>query len=161
MRKICLCLLVILGLFANHLEARKSEVEVPQYEITGAGTATQGSYLVEISVLSKKKTISDQQLISATVHAVLFRGFSNPNGRSFQKPLAGSASNEAQHSDFYKDFFSATGLSKNYGNVIKGTRSITKTGKEYRVSAKVTVEKEALIKYLQEAGVIKSLNSAF
>ncbi len=161
MGKIYLCLIAILSLLVSPIEAKKIEDGVPHYEIAGAGTAIQGSYLVDISVLSKNKTVSDQQLISAAVHGVLFRGFSNPNGRGFQKPLAGSASNEAQHADFYKDFFSATGLSKNYGNVINGSRSITKVGKEFRVSAKVTVEKEVLIKYLQEAGVVKSLNSAF
>lgn len=161
MRKVLLCAIFILGLCVSQADAKKIEDAHPQYEIIGAGTGTQGSYLVEVSVISKNKTVSDTQLISAAVHGVLFRGFSNPNGRNSQKPLAGSPANEAQHADFYKDFFSDNGLSKNFGTVVKGTRSITKAGKEYRVSATVSVEKETLLKFLQEAGVIRSLNSAF
>ena len=162
MKKILFCVILILDLCMSQAYAKKEKEEPRvQYEIMGAGTGTQGSYLVEISILSKKKSVTDSQLISAAVHVVLFRGFSNPNGRNSQKPLAGTAANEAQHVEFYSEFFSENGLSKTFGTVIKGTRNITKAGKEYRVSAKVAVEKESLLKYLEGAGVIRSLNSAF
>ncbi|MBD5325565.1 MAG: hypothetical protein HDS04_02665 [Bacteroides sp.] len=160
MRKLSI-LLFVLALCAPMVSAKKAEDAALNYEIIGAGTGTQGTYLVEVSVLSKKKDVSDAQLVSAAVHGVLFRGFSNPAARGFKKPLAGSASNEAQHVDFYKDFFSDNGMAKNFGNVVKGTRSITKAAKEYKVSAKVSVEKESLIKYLEDAGVVRSLNAAF
>lgn len=161
MKKYLLFLLLCIWISTPLIDAKKVEETPPKYEIAGAGTASQGSYLVEISVLSKSKNVSDAQLIIAAVHGVLFHGFSNPNGRNFQKPLAGSPANEAQHGDFYKDFFSNTGMAKSFGSVISGTRSITKAGKEYRVSAKVSVDKETLIKFLQDAGVVRSLNSAF
>lgn len=143
------------------MSAKKAEDAALNYEIVGAGTGSQGTYLVEVSVLSKKKDVSDAQLISAAVYGVLFRGFNNPAARGFKKPLAGSAANEAQHADFYKDFFSGNGMAKTFGNVVKGTRSITKAAKEYKVSAKVAVEKETLLKYLEDAGVVRSLKSAF
>lgn len=143
------------------VDAKKSQDEVPEYTIEGAGTATQGNYLVKATVISKNKNVTDDELRRAAVHGVLFRGFSNAEKRQSQKPLAGSLANEGQHADFYKDFFAENGMAKNFASPVEGSRSIKKVDKKYHVSATVTVNKEALLKYLQEAGIVKGLNSAF
>ena len=111
--------------------------------------------------MTKDKKISDQALKRAAVHGVLFRGFSNPAARQSQKPLAGGPANEAQHIDFYKEFFSEKGTAADYANLVPGSRSVKKVNKEYVVTATVTVNKETLAKYLQQMGVIRGLNSAF
>lgn len=160
MKRILIILMSLVGLFGvASLEAKKTEAM--QYELQGAGTGVQGTYLVEVSVLSGSRDVNDGELVKAAVHGVLFRGFTNPAGRNTQKPLAGSPANEAEHADFYKDFFGKNGTSSQFGSVVTGTRIITKAGKQYKVSAKVSVNKDLLLKYLQDAGVIKGLNSAF
>lgn len=135
--------------------------DLPEYEIEGAGTATQGNYLVRTTVLTKNKKISDKEIARAAVHGVLFRGFSDSSNRISQKPLAGNAANEAQHIDFYSAFFDEKGSAANYASVLNGSRTIIKVDKKYKISAIVTVNKELLHKYLEEAGIIKGLNSIF
>lgn len=161
MKQAWLILLFLIASISFHAEAKKDKDAVPEYTIEGAGTATQGNYLVKVTVISKNKHVTDEQIRRAAVHGVLFRGFSNSEKRQSQKPLAGSLANEAQHADFYNDFFSEDGLAKNYASPIEGSRSIKKVDKKYHVTSTVTVSKESLLKFLQDAGVVKGLNSAF
>lgn len=160
MKKI-LTLLLLAGFVAIQMVAKGSSDAPMEYELQGAGTGVQGTYLVEVSLLTKNNKVSDAELVSAAVHGVLFRGFENPQTRNSQKPLAGSAANEDQHIDFYKEFFSAQGKAHTFGTVARGSRTITKAGKQYRVSAKVTVNKSTLLQYLEQQGVVESLNSIF
>lgn len=68
---------------------------------------------------------------------------------------------EAQHADFFKDFFKEDGIAKNYVSIVNGSRQVTKSGKKYRVSSVVTVNKEQLHSDLEKAGIIKGLNTGF
>lgn len=132
--------------------------DLPDYEIEGAGTGNQGTYLVKVSVLSKKAKIEDEEIGRCAVHGVLFRGFANKELRQQQKPLAGSAMVEMQHKDFFKDFFG--GAFKNYYQLV-GPRQVVKAGKQYKVTSVVTVAKDQLKKDLVAMDVIKGLNSGF
>lgn len=148
-----------MALCAIQIHAKGSER--PDFSIEGAGTAIQGCYLVKISLLTKDRKVPDRELVSVAVRGVLFRGFSDPISRITQKPLAGNAASEAQHTDFYKEFFGKQGTAPDYGSVIIGSRAVVRSDGKYRVSAIVNVQKEALLKYLQDAGIVKSLNSIF
>ena len=68
---------------------------------------------------------------------------------------------ESQHADFFKDFFKESGIAKNYVSSVSGSRQVTKSGKEYKISTIVTVNKEQLHSDLEKAGIIKGLNSGF
>lgn len=132
--------------------------DLPDYEIEGAGTGSQGTYLVKVSVLSKKSKITDDVIGRCAVHGVLFRGFANKELRQQQKPLAGSAMVEAQHQDFFKNFFDGT--YKNYYQLV-GSRQVVKAGKQYKVTSVVTVAKDQLKKDLVGMDIIKGLNTGF
>lgn len=153
--------LIVFVLSAFYSEAKKDSAGRFVYQIEGAGVATQGDYLVRLTLTTKDKNIGDAELCRAAVHGVLFRGFTDPGSRQFQKPIAAGAANEAQHADFYESFFGKDGTAANYANMVSGSRSVVKSGKEYCVSAVIAVHKEILIKFLTDAGVIKGLNSAF
>lgn len=133
--------------------------EMPQYSIVGAGVGEQGTYLVKVTVTSKKSNIEENSLIKCAIHGVLFRGFSSKENRQSQKPLAGSALNESQYADFYSNFFKTTYM--NYANVLTGSRQVVKSGKEYKVSVVVAVSKTQLKKDLIDAGIIKGLKTGF
>lgn len=136
--------------------------ELPEYELEGNGTGAQGTYLVKVSVLTKDKQLNSDELGRCAVHGVLFKGFSAKELRQqHQKPLAGSAAAEAQHADFFNSFFAENGAYKNYVGEVSGSRTVIKSGKKYRVSATVTVNKEQLRKDLEKSGVIRGLNSGF
>ena len=63
-----------------------------EYSISGAGTAKQDFYLVNVEVSTKNKNIPDKDLIKAAVNGVLFAVSSNAGFGDSQKPLAGDAS---------------------------------------------------------------------
>lgn len=141
---------------------KTAEQNVPEYFIEGAGTGMQGTYMVNVTVVGKNaKDITDDMIARAAVHGVLFKGFANKEQRQTQKPLAGSATNEAAHADYYSSFFQPGGVARNYVEVVQSSRKIKKVDKNYHVTATVTVNKEQLRKDLEDAGVVKGLNSAF
>ncbi len=153
--------LTLLLLFTISNFAIAKDKENLNYEIEGAGTGAQGTYLVKVIVINKSSKINDELIARCAVHGVLFRGFNNKELRQSQRPLAGSAMAESQHADFFKDFFSENGLAKNYVASINGSRQVIKSGKQYKISTIVTVNKEQLHKDLESAGIIKGLNSGF
>lgn len=131
------------------------------YQIEGTGkTASQGSYLVNVTVTSKKNKIDDAEVAKCAVHGVLFRGFSAKGSLSAQKPLARSAAAEAEHADFFEPFFKE-GTATRYASTVPGSRTVVKIGKQYQISETVEVRKDQLRSDLQEAGVLKGLSSGF
>lgn len=158
-QKLLLTLVMLFAAFS--ISAKDDKVEPLTYEIEGAGTGVQGTYLVKVTVISKKSKITEDLIARCAVHGVLFRGFSNKELRQHQKPLAGSAMAEAKHADFFKDFFKEKGIARNYAASVNSSRQVVKSGKEYKISTIVTVNKEALHKDLETAGIIKGLNSGF
>lgn len=137
----------------------KEKSEKLNYDIEGAGTGQQGTYLVKVTVIGSKK-IEEELVRRCAVHGVLFRGFQSTENRQSQRPLAGSAANEAEHVEFYNEFFAKNGAAKNYASCISSQTAV-KSGKEYRVTVTVSVMKDQLLRDLQAAGVIRSLNSGF
>lgn len=140
--------------------ATKSETPVPEYEISGTDkTAAQGTYIVNVTVLSKKSNIDTDLLSRAAVHGVLFRGI--PGSRSGSKPILGSAAVEAQHAEYFKNFFAPNGPARNYTSEVPGSRKVVKSGKQYRVTSTMVVQKDQLRKDMEQAGIGRGLNSAF
>ena len=76
-----LCLMLMLSLVAF---AKGNEM--PQYDITGAGSGNEGMLLVKVFVYSKK--VTDQDLKRAAVHGVVFRGCSGNNSGAKQPAMA-------------------------------------------------------------------------
>lgn len=154
-----LSLLLFLCMMLGSLQAQAYEPD--DFKIEGVGTATQGHYLVKVSVFTKNAKLPDRDLALAGVYGVLFHGFADANGLHAEKPLAGGPGNFVEHRQFYDDFFGPKGLAADYATVIDGTRSVTKTGKLHRVSVTMSVSKDELRKYLEENDIIQGLNSIF
>ncbi len=133
-----------------------------QYEIVGAGSGTQGTYLVKVYVVNKKSKPDLELLKKCAVHGVLFKGFTVENSRVTQKPLAGSPLAEQQHADFFGPFFQDGGAYSSYVSMVTAQYDIVKMAKkQYRIGAVFSVAKDQLRKDLEEAGVLKGLNSGF
>ena len=131
---------------------------IPTYTIEGAGTGVQGTYLVKVTMTAKKPNlVKDTDLALCAVHGVLFRGFNGE--RQHQRPLAGDAANEQQHADFYNTFFQQA--YQQYGNTEPTSRTVMKMGKEYKVSAMVSVMKDQLRKDLTQQGILKGFANGF
>ncbi len=160
---ILLLMMVAIGSFHGlEANAKKVKMTTMTYDIRCGGTATQGYYLVEVTVYVKKpKQIDSPLLRRCAVHGVLFKGFSGGRGCSSQRPLAGSASVEQEHEAYFFDFFQDGGGYATYASLVDGSTRTIKEGKRYKVTALLSVSKELLRQDLEKAGVIRGLNSGF
>lgn len=129
-----------------------------EYSIEGAGTGVEGTYLVKVTLISKKASVADEAFVRCAVHGVLFRGFENQLLRQHQRAMVGSEQEE-EHADFYEIFF-RNDLSS-YAKVVEDSRQVRMTGKKYRISSIVQVFKDKLRRDLEEKGVIKKLTNGF
>ena len=148
--------------------ARKADKDTKnwEYEIECAGVGTDGTYLVKVWSYSKKANVAIDQAKKNAVHGIVFKGFAGgAQGCTAQKPLASSPAIEQERADFFDIFFADNGKYMKYvgssgdNNIGSGDR--VKVGKEYKIGIIVSVQKEALRKDLEAAGIIKGLSSGF
>lgn len=149
---VCLFLFTISGIMA------KGNV-VPLYEITGAGSGTEGTVLVKVYVY--EKGASDADLIRAAVHGVVFRGVSSGNMSGANQPAMATPSAEKDNATFCESFFDTNGECQNYASIVSGSYDRARTTKGYKVGAILQVNKKELRKVLEKAGVVRALSSGF
>ena len=132
--------------------------KLPEYDITGAGSGSEGTLLVKVYVYAKKVTDSD--LKRAAVHGVVFRGCSG-NQSGARQPAMAPATAEADNAAFCEAFFATDGKCQNFASVVAGSYDRVKTKKGYNSGAILQVDKASLRKELEKAGVVRSLSSGF
>lgn len=132
--------------------------KMPEYDMTGAGSGNEGMTLVKVFVYSKK--VADEDLKRCAVHGVVFRGCTGNNSGATQPAMA-SPESESTNQSYCNEFFAEDGECQNYASVISGSYERVKTQKGYKCGAIVQVNKKALRKTLEKAGVVRSLSSGF
>lgn len=132
--------------------------KIPQYDITGAGSGTEGTILVKVYVY--EKNASDADLKRAAVHGVVFRGCTG-NESGTRQPAMAQPSAEVDHAAFCEAFFAREGACQGFASIIAGSYDRVKTKKGYKCGAIVQVNKSSLRKELEKAGVVRSLSSGF
>lgn len=157
------CLLIVqTPVFAK----KTNDGEMPQYQVEGAGTTSQGAQQVLVTIVTKKKdNVTDLDLEKAAVHAVLFRDYDDATNAGFgsvasYKAIMGSPTAEAEYIDFFKPFFD-NGDFENYCQLVGDSRRVVKAGKEWKVSAIVRVNTLTLKKDLKKQGLVKNLGSGW
>ncbi len=132
--------------------------QMPQYDITGAGSGKEGTILVKVYVYAKK--VSDQDFKRAAVHGVVFRGCSG-NQSGARQPALAPPTAEEDNAAFCEAFFDPDGECQNFASIIAGSYDRVKTSKGYKQGAILQVDKRALRKFLEDAGIVRSLDSGF
>lgn len=167
---IIICLLASSQVFAQKKKKADEATLEFRYEAEAAvGQAVQGYTLVKVFSYAKDKNIAMSQAGKNAVHAILFRGtadYANGNTRiKGQKPIIPNVLVYDENIEYFKEFFKDGGQFQRYvqlvNNGIPEPGDIVKIGKEYKVGVKVLVNKEALRKTMQEAGMIKALGGVF
>lgn len=154
-RVLSLLLLVVMAT----ITATAAKVDkMPKYDLTGAGSANEGMVLVKVFVYKQK--ITDEDLKRCAVHGIVFRGCSGNNSGANQPAMA-AADSEASYQEYCNAFFASDGECQNYANIIAGSYECVKTQKGYKYGAIVQVNKRALRKTMEKAGVVRSLSSGF
>ncbi len=133
-----------------------------RYELECAGNASQGSYMVKVWSYSRNPKKAAEQCKKNAVHGVIFKGFSGQNGCVAQAPLAKNPGVEVEYREYFDRFFSdSNGEYLKYVSVTSAAQEVVRVGKDYKVGIVVTVQKDALRKALEQAGVIRGLSNGF
>lgn len=158
MVKVVMLLLAVV-LSTSFAFAKKLKITETRYDIEGVETGTQGTFLVKVYVYTSKPEATVEQIKYAAVHGVLFKGFSG-KGFASQKALA-RPEIETQKTDYFSAFW-GNGDFLAYANIVNAVVDRVKVSrKEYKIGAIVSVSKDSLRKSLEDAGIIKGLNSGF
>lgn len=164
--RVLLFFTLLMSCFALSVQA-KTEAKglVPEYQLEGAGMTTNNSQQVTVSILSNKKDVTDADLGKCAVHGVLFRDYEDTTNSGFgstatHKAIMGSPTKETEFYDFFSNFFNNGDYSK-YVQVVSDTRRVVKVGKQYKISAKVRVNSNALKEDLKKQGMLKDLGSGW
>jgi len=166
---ISLSFLLIIGITLTSNAQRKVlkranlETEIWRYEIECVSTGASGSYLVKVWSYSLNPIIAIEQSKKNAVHGIIFKGFTGHGAGCTQNAMAPNATPDQE--DFFKNFFADGGEYLKYvstttdGSV--NAEDVLRIGKEYKIGVIVSVSKDALRKYLETAGIIKSLDAGF
>ena len=152
-------LLSMMALFlAIAMGAMAKNDKMPQYDITGAGSGTEGTILVKVYVYAK--SVKDEDLKRAAVHGVVFRGCAG-NQSGARQPAMASATAETENAAFCEAFFATDGPCQNFATIIAGSYDRVKTQKGYKSGAILQIDKTSLRKELEKAGVVRPLGTGF
>ena len=149
---------VLMMLLLISIGAIAKDIKVPQYDITGAGSGSEGTILVKVYVYAKK--VTDADLKRAAVHGVVFRGCTGNSSGAYQPAMA-APTVETENAAFCEEFFATDGECQNYASIVAGSYDRVKTKKGYKSGAILQVNKTTLRKELEKAGIIRSLSSGF
>lgn len=153
--------------FSQKKKIKKANEDTAQwrYEIVALEVGTQGTCLVKVWSYSKKPEVASSQSRKNAVHGVIFKGIPAKDRIPGKKPLVQNASTEAEHADFFKNFFADGGAFMRYVTLTNNgaieAGDVMKIGKEYKVGVNVTVNYSELRKAMEDAGVIKKLGAGF
>ncbi|MBR6121848.1 MAG: hypothetical protein IKQ05_05600 [Prevotella sp.] len=132
--------------------------KMPQYDITGAGSGTEGTVLVKVYVYAK--SVKDEDFKRAAVHGIVFRGCSG-NASGAHQPAMALPTAETDNASFCESFFAADGQCQNFATIVAGSYDRVKTQKGYKSGAILQINKAALRKELEKAGVVRTLSTGF
>ena len=157
-------LLFIPSILAQSKAKANKDTNNWRYEIEAVGVATQGNCLVKVWTYSKKANTAIDQAKKNAVHGLIFKGYAGKQGVPGQLPLANNTNIEFEHADFFKNFFDEGGKYMKFVSVsgdAVASQDVYSVGKEYKVGVIVLVNTALLRKDLEDAGIIRSLNSGF
>ena len=156
MKRLLILTILLLAFFMGAMA--KGGDKMLQYDITGAGSGTEGTILVKVYVYAK--SVKDEDLKRAAVHGVVFRGCTGNQGGARQPAMA-SATAEADNATFCAKFFAVDGPCQNYATIVGGSYERVKTHKGYKSGAILQIDKTSLRKELEKAGIVRTLSSGF
>lgn len=163
---VLLSVILLMSVFAI-AQKKKADTDTNnwRYEIEAVGVGSQGSYLIKVWSYSKKPVVAIEQAKKNAVHGIIFKGYVGAGRISGQKPLSSNPNIEVEHADFFKEFFADGGKYMKYVNITNdgsvAAEDRLKMGKEYKIGVIVSVNVAELRKDLENAGIIRGLNSGF
>lgn len=155
-------LLVCTSAYADKKKKLNEDTERFRYDIEYCKTASDGMVMVKVWSYSKRSRLAAAQSRKNAVHGVIFRGYTGSTASASQRPLVNDPTIESVKADYFTAFFSDEGPYMRYVSAITdGSMEVRKVGREYKVGVVVTVNRDMLRKHLEDANIIRGLNSGF
>lgn len=157
-----LLLLFLMACLTGINAQKKSNTDDNEYEVKFLRTGVEGTILFKIYSYGKKEDDCITNAKRNAVRAVIFDGIP---GSDLQKPLVTEAGAEELYKDYFNVFFQKNGKYLHYvslstdGSIDSNDRF--KVGKRVKVGIAVSVQKAALRKELESAGIIRKLSDGF
>lgn len=150
---------IIMGFIALALATFSCSTPTYGYEMTCLGVGSEGSNLLKVYSYGKNYDKAVKQAKHDAVHGILFKGIVGSNGCANQPAMVKpqeQVANQAFFDEFFKkgEYLRFVNIS-NDGSI--GATDRLKVGSMYKIGVTVSVQKDALRKYLEQAGVIKPL----
>jgi hypothetical protein len=176
MKKIFSILVLVALLFATDTafagvksKKRKADKQTVawNYEVVTVGKNASGSYLLKVWSYSASTFVAEEQAKKNAIHAMVFQGAPENKDKRIAhlKPLLQDPTAEVTHAAFFEKFFSDSGEYRRFARMSNnGFADVIKYGKKdmkYKVGVVVLVETASLRKYLEQAGIIRTLNQGF
>lgn len=132
-----------------------------EYNLTEESTDNGGNYLVKVTVVLDKNQAKEANdwIKRVAVDGVMFRGVAAGNGGQGHKALIKNPTVKTTKAEFFR-VFENDRLYANYANIRNGSVVSTKLAKKKtEYTALVSVDKEALVRLLEESGVVKGMGN--
>lgn len=149
-----MCLLAFLAFGLAHGFCQDYDIRV---ENQGEG----GKYYVNVTTVLDKKQNKEalDYLKKLAVEGVMLRGVAAANGFPSQKPLVDNPTAKTTHKDFF-DAFNNDRLYLSYVTLERESVSVTQLPKKkFEVSGRLLVDKESLLHFLEEAGIVEGFSN--
>jgi hypothetical protein len=170
MKKIILLVFTIL--LSNLCEAQvfakrkaNKDTEKWRYEVSCVDYASSTNVVIKVFSFSKKPKVAIEQAKKNAIHAVIFQGINTGNCGT-KNALITNPNTKDEKQEYFKDFFATGGkymkfvTASNNGRVKPGDVSkISK--KEYKIGVIVSVDRQALKKELEAAGILENIGNIF
>jgi len=159
---LCMLMCVTAAYAQKEKERDKNTLMEDEYEVKFIRTAVEGNILFKIYSYGKNEDASIENAKRNAIKAVLFTGIP---GSDLQKPLITTPGAIETHKDYFNVFFKKGGKYLQYvalstdGSIDSDDR--LRVGKMTKIGVAVLVQKAALRKEMEDAGIIRSLGSGF
>lgn len=141
----------------------KNVLDEWSYDIRCAGTAKDGSYIVQVTSVGKTSEIAQTNARKCAVHGILFKGVAQGGpGCTPQRAMISDPSVMTSRADFFDAFFADNGQYGRYVSQADGTfASPMRIKGGYKAVMTLVVNKDQLRKDLERAGIIRGLSTGF
>lgn len=154
-------MLTVLAVLAGSPAAAARESAPPAYDIVVAGQSNSGRYFVRVTTVLDKhqKDAPRQWLRRLAVDGVMFHGLAPAGGYPGQAPLIADPLVRTEKAEFF-DAFNREALYENYADIEESSLLVTRLPKKkWEVSALISVDKESLLRFLQEHGIVEGFGN--
>lgn len=162
-RKITFCFAVVCAVLLSACSSSQKIIDTWNYDIRCAGTAKDGSYIVQVTAQGTTSQAAKMNARKCAVHGVLFKGIAaGVAGCTPQRPMIPDPSVMTSRADFFDAFFADNGQYGRYVSEAEGTfASPMRISGGYKAIVTLVVSKDQLRKDLERVGIIRGLSTGF